>query len=79
MSRHPRQLSFEQIVDIRTAPETVTELARKHGINRGVVSNVRHGITYKVDEEGLSYSGWPDGRIGEGCQPLPPKTKREPT
>ena len=72
MSRHPRQLSDEQIVEIRTALETVTELARKDGINPGAVSNVRRGLTYKperLDEEGLSYSGWPDGRIGEGCQP----------
>lgn len=73
MSRHPRQLSDEQAADIRIALETVTELARKYGINRGAVSNIRHGITYKVDEEGLSYSGWPDGRIGEGCRPLPKK------
>lgn len=73
MSRYARQLSFEQIADIRTAPETVTELARKHGINRGAVSNIRHGLTYKVDEEGLSYSGWPDGRIGVGCKPKPKK------
>ncbi len=76
MSRHPRKLSDDQIELIRTSDDSVTEDSVKHGVNRGVISNVRRGKTYKLNAEGLSYSGWPDGRIGVGCQPLL-KSKRK--
>lgn len=75
MSRHPRILSDEQVELILATKESVTEASIKHGVNRGVISNVRRGVTYKLNAEGLSYSGWSDGRIGVGCQPLPRSEK----
>lgn len=48
MSRYPRQLSDAQIAEIRASRDSVTTLALLYGVNRGVISNARRGVTYKV-------------------------------
>lgn len=53
MSTEPRQLSLEDVWCAHPKKPARSKLQPKPSIN----------------SEGLSYSGWPDGRIGVGCQP----------